>query len=96
MKDFLTDENTNELLFVNGDFAFGDSTKLNQKHLLLSNKGDYKQSPTIGVGINTALHDEDSGDLMRSIRIEMVRDGMTVDDLKILPNGAVGLNASYK
>lgn len=96
MKDFLIDETTGELAFSNGDIAFGDSTLQNQKSLLIANKGEFKESPTIGVGIMTAMHDEDTGDLFRNIRIEMVKDGMVVKDLKVLGNGKIDLNAKYK
>jgi hypothetical protein len=95
MQDFLIDENTNEMKFLNGDFAFGDSTKQNQKALLLANKNSYKESPLIGVGIMSSI-DDDSNDLLRDIRIEMVRDGMTINELKVISPGKINLDAEYK
>lgn len=96
MRDFLVDEITGDITFVNGDLAFGDSTKQNQKAILLANKNDYKESPMLGVELEMALDDEDTNDLFRTIRMEMVMDGMTVNDLKIMENGTIGLDAIYK
>ena len=94
MKDFLVDETTGALIWENGDLKFGDSTRQNQKALLVANKNEYKQSPTVGVGIFTALHDEGPNDLFRAIRMEMVKDGMKINDLSI-KDGIINLEASY-
>lgn len=94
MKDFIVNETTGELEWENGDLKFGDSTRQNQKALLVANKNDYKQSPTIGVGIFTALHDEGPNDLFRAIRIEMVKDGMKINDLSI-NNNKISLDGTY-
>lgn len=96
MTDYLLNEETNDLVIKNGDFAQGDATQQNQKNLLNINKGELREFPIDGVGLINFLDDENFNDLIREVRREMVKDGMTVDDLKITADGAIGLNASYK
>lgn len=96
MKDYLTDDATNDLVIKNGDFVLGDTTKQNQKRLLVSNKGAFREFPLICVGLINYLDDEDYNDLIREVRREMVKDGMTVDELAITADGSIRLNATYK
>ncbi|MBA3901184.1 MAG: hypothetical protein H0X62_13425 [Bacteroidetes bacterium] len=95
MRDILLDEN-NELLIKNGDLVMGDATKQHQKHLLMASKGEYKQSPTTGVGLMSFLDDENPDDLLREIRKEFARDGMTVNDIKIKGDGSISIDAAYE
>lgn len=95
MEDFLDNEITDEMEFSNGDFAFGDSTKQNQKSLLVANKNDYKENPLTGVGILSDIDDE-GNDLLRNIRMEMVKDGMTIYELKVTSPGKINLDAKYE
>ena len=48
-KDILFEDN--DLKFENGDLSIGDSDQQHIEDLLLANKGDYKQSPIVGIGI---------------------------------------------
>jgi len=95
MNDFLMNETTGALEWENGDLKSGDATRQNQRYILVANKNDYKQSPTVGVAVLTALHDEGVNDLFREIRMEMVKDGMVVNDLSA-KQGVVNLDAKYK
>lgn len=95
MVDELDDEATNDVAFLGGDFAIGDSTKQNQKSLLIANKNDFKEFPTSCVGILVEIDDE-GNDLLRNIRIEMVQDGMTINELKVISPGKINLDAEYK
>lgn len=95
MTDYLRDPETNELLIVNGDFVRGESTRQHQKNLLLANKGAYKQSPEIGVGLIDFLNDDDPGEMMREIRLQFAADGMIVESLGFGSDGKLQINASY-
>lgn len=77
-----------------GDFKTGESTLQHQRHLLLCEKNDYKENPTIGVGLFGFLLDEGVEDLFRTINIEFSRDGMTVQELAIA-NGKLNIDANY-
>ena len=49
-KDILTDHN-GELAILNGDLDTGYSDEQHVEHILLAQKGHYKQHPLVGVGI---------------------------------------------
>jgi len=91
--DILLDE-TNDLRIENGDFVTGDATKQNQKLLLLSQKGEWKQHPLTGVGIADWLKGEKQGGLKAEIKQQFKADGMTVNEIEV--NGStVKIDANY-
>ena len=92
--DILLDDNNN-IIIENGDFKIGDSTRQHQKHLLIANPGDIKDKQLVGVGIFTQLDDESPDDLIRDIRTQYVRDGMTVDNLSVGSDGKINVDAKY-
>ncbi|MCX6281472.1 MAG: hypothetical protein NTU51_05890 [Bacteroidetes bacterium] len=92
--DILIDIVTNDLASEDGDFAIGDSTRQHQVDLLVANEGEYKQFPVTGVGIEGFLLDEDKTDMIRKIRSQFTRDGMSV--LKVTAIGGININAQYK
>lgn len=94
MDDILLDTDTLDLQIVAGDFVVGDATEQNQHLLLLSNKGDYKQHPKVGVGINGFLLDEEQQDMMREIRSQFENDGMKVNKL-VYADGKLKIDAPY-
>lgn len=85
----------NNLAVVNGDFAFSESTLQHQRQLILNEKGDFKQNPTICVGAFSYMDDEGPGGLIRAISAEFVKDGMQVDKVQIT-GGVIDTNAFYK
>jgi hypothetical protein len=96
----LTEHKT--LLIRNGDFVITESTGEHQTQLILNNKGDFKQSPTVCVGANTYIDDEGPANIIRAITQQFMQDGMEVKNL--LPNtGSAGdstespfINAFYQ
>ena len=93
-KDIVLNDN-NDLLINNGDFVVGESTYQHQKHLLLAEKGDYKQFPTAGVASKKYLERESPDEYARAIRQEFVADGMNVTTLTILENLELSIDAEY-
>lgn len=83
-----------ELAIVDGDFVIGDSTKQNQKLLLISQKGEWKQSPLTGVGIDNWLKDETQGGLKAEIKQQFKADGMTINSL-IVNGQTITIDATY-
>lgn len=68
---------------VNGDFVNIESTRQHQKLLLVSEKGEWRESPLVGVAIRTELLNENTGnDLIQKIKREFEQDGMTVLQIK--------------
>lgn len=94
--DILLDSNV-DIMFADGDFVIGDSTMQNQYLILSSQKGEWKENPFIGAGIEDMLNDEGSEAYWkRRIAEELKRDGMDVKEVKIINNGQININAEYK
>jgi len=85
-----------DLVFEDGDFALGDSTEQNQMLILLSVPGEFKQFPTIGVGLEDYLNDERPGNLMESIRKNFLLDGMHLKRFTITEKGELDIDAAYE
>lgn len=84
-----------DLSVVSGDFLCAESTAQHQRQLILNNKGDFKQNPTIGVGAFDYMNDENYQELMRAISIEFARDGMDVQSVVLSQAGIVTTDAIY-
>lgn len=88
MIDIAHDEQTDDLVITSdGDFAFAECTKMHQKDLLLSEKGEWKESPGVGVGLFSFLDEDSSYDMLRAINMEFSKDGMKVREVKVEQNG---------
>lgn len=83
-----------DLVVESGSLRITDVTKQNKKTLLLLEKGELKEHPKVGVGINGYLDDENIGGLIRSIRKEFTEDGMHVHDVSY-SNYKLEIDASY-
>ena len=94
--DILLDEDF-DLVVKNGDLVVGESTLQHQALLLLSNKGDWRQSPTVGMGLNNYLLEDAPADVMRqAIRQELERDGMQVGSIDVAEGALPEIQASYE
>jgi hypothetical protein len=95
MKDILLDSDF-DLLIQHGDLAVGEATYQHQAILLKASPGEVKQSPTTGVGIDNFLLDEDKSLLLREIRSQFTKDGMSVRKVDMTSNGTLTINAEFK
>jgi hypothetical protein len=95
MKDISLDEG-DDLLIDSGDLLMVESTAAHQRQLLLNNKGDFKENPTICAGVFNYLNDENFEGMIRAINVEFCRDGMTVSDIKLNRDGSIETNAVYQ
>lgn len=85
-----------DLLIKGGDFVVGDSNTQHQQALLLSEKGEFKQFPTTGVGLKRFINDDQDGDdLQAEIQSELEADGATIDELKVKALDDITINAHY-
>lgn len=95
MQDLLLDD-TDDLLIENGDFVIGISDLQHQEHLLVAQKGDFKQYPDIGVGIQNFLRETNIDGLIMEVRKEFVKDGMEVSLVDFLEQtGDLDYDAKY-
>lgn len=95
MNDFKLDE-TGDLLIVNGDFVITDATLQHQEHIIVAQKGEYKEHPEIGVGISNILNDENPRDVITQIRRNFEYDGMEVKQLEFDAKGGIVVDAPYR
>ena len=95
MMDIGLDEG-DDLSIQQGDFAVWESTRQHQRQLILNNKGEFKQNPTIGAGVFAYFDDEQMNELVRAISIEFSRDGMDVQQVSLTSTGMIESEAYYK
>lgn len=77
------------------DFEVGDVTLQNQALIIASQKGEWKENPMLGCGIDDMANDETTAGWQRSIREELERDGLSVSKIKI-NNGLIEIEAQYE
>ena len=77
------------------DLVVGDVTLQNQALILQAQKGEWKEKPMLGCGIGDMTNDEDTGSWKRAIREELGRDGIKVNQLKILGE-KIEIDADYE
>ncbi|MEG1499379.1 MAG: hypothetical protein RRX93_07855 [Bacteroidales bacterium] len=76
------------------DISYTHSDEQHQKDILLADKGHFKETPSIGVGMINFLQDVDPENLLRTIRKEFAKDGMKINKIQI-KNGNLQTDASY-
>ena len=86
---------SDDLAVVGGDFVLGECTLQNQRLLVLTEKGDWKSDPSLGVGAMSFLENDHAQDLARAISKEFAKDGMRVQRVVVLPDGKIQSNAEY-
>ena len=94
MIDILSDTETGDLLFINGDIVYGESTKQHQRDILLAQPGDYKNAPDATIGISQYVNDDDPDAMLEDIRVKFRKDGMDVQELNY-KNGILKITAPY-
>jgi hypothetical protein len=94
MIDLALDTNE-DLLLTSGDFTARESTAQHQQQLLLNGKGEFKESPTTGVGVLTYSDDEHLENVARAVSIAFTQDGMDVEGVRISKGGILESTADY-
>lgn len=67
--------------------AIGDTLYQNQYLILAAQKGEFKENPTLGVGITDMANDDDLNEWKKTIREEFAKDGLKVKTLSITTSG---------
>lgn len=83
-----------DLSFSEGDFLVGDSDLQNKTLLLGTNKGEWKENPDVGVGLQSWLLDDGTDKMFAEIRRQFTNDGLTVKAVNI-SNGKLNIDADY-
>lgn len=74
--------------------VIGDTAYQNQALLLMCQPGEFKESPTVGVGIGDIANDHDFALWRRAITEQLEADGMQINTL-ILTDKGLTLDAQY-
>ena len=76
-------------------FVVGNVTAQNQQIILLSEKGEIKESPKMGVGLNSHLDDDRPSELLREIRQNLTDDGQKIETIRINDAGKLEIKSGY-
>ena len=94
MKDILIDEN-NDLQLLAGDFEVGHSDNQQQKAILTTEKGEWKEHPEVGVGIAQMLADDLYTETLIEIKKQLEYDGMQINDVALQEDGKLLIDGQY-
>jgi hypothetical protein len=92
MRDLLL---TDEIQIKNGDFAIGESDKQHTQHILIANKGEYKNNPALGVGIEKMLSTEEPMEFLIDAKKNLEYDGMKVKNIAFTEKETILVDAKY-
>ena len=82
-------------LAISGDsIQVGDTLYQNQFMIMKAQKGEFKEFPRLGVGIEDITNDEDIAEWKKLIREEFAKDGLKVNKLE-LENNEILIEAEY-
>lgn len=95
MIDILLDTD-GDIAIVNGDIDFGFSDNQHQEHILIANKGEFKQFPELGVGITAMIADDDYTEMLIEIKKNLEYDGMKIKNVKFNANGNLDIDGNYE
>ena len=93
MIDILIDE---DLEFEDGDFAIGISDKQHIKHILKAFKGEFKEFPELGVGIEQMINDDNYMDVLIEAKKNLQYDGVEVKNIKFTDEGKLNVDGRYE
>lgn len=82
-----------ELQEVSGDFKKGDNANNLLSYLIQANKGEYKEYPLLGMGINNYLNDtKNPQQIKRDIRVQLSADVFPDADIDISEFPTIKIN----
>jgi hypothetical protein len=80
---------------ITGGWQTGETTAQNQALILICQKGELKEQPTVGIGLNDICNDDDFRLWKREITEQIERDGQQITEL-ILDEKGLKLEAKYR
>lgn len=84
-----------DLLIKNGTMTLGETTPQNQALIMTAHKGEFKEYPLLGVGLEDMVNDHDFKAWKRKITDQLEQDGQRIEKLELTESGLT-LEASYK
>lgn len=94
--DLLADTGRDALGMIAQGLAVGVTTYQNQALILQASKGEFKEFPTLGVGISDMANDHETVGWRREIALQLESDGMKVKAVDLdLRNNKLTIDAEY-
>lgn len=93
MNDFLLDD---DLQIDNGDFEVGKSDEQHTMHIIVAQKGEYKEAPELGVGIDKMLNTEEPMGFLIEAKKNLEYDGQKVNNISFTEEGKINVDAKYQ
>ncbi|WP_299212742.1 hypothetical protein [uncultured Dokdonia sp.] len=95
MNDFIIED---DLEIKNGDFRIDEASQQNLTHILLSQKGSFKEYPILGVGLTRYLNSPDSTARLRlenEIDKQLIYDNFNVRALDVNDLKNIKIDGNY-
>ena len=94
--DLLVEARRNAAGVIAQGLEIGATTFQNQALILQAAKGEFKEYPTLGVGISDILGDDEMTGWKREIALQLEADGMKVKTVDLdLKNNKLTIDAEY-
>ncbi|MDO4225812.1 MAG: oxidase [Bergeyella zoohelcum] len=84
---------TSDLEFENGDFVLKESQNQQVQHIIIAQKGEYKEFPELGVGIEQMLNTEEPTEFLIEAKKNLEYDGLKVKNIAFTENGTIKIEA---
>ena len=95
--DIQIDNNTNDLVIQNGDFVIAEADKTQAKFIILASKGEIRQYPLLGVGINRFIGSSIGADILfNTVKNELLSDGLSLDSFNLKNNSGGNVEIDFK
>lgn len=85
-----------DLEIKNGDWHTGLAENQHAKYIIQAQKGEFKQNPELGVGIENMLNTEQAIDFLIEAKKNLEYDGMNVKNIAFTEAGNLHIDAHYK
>jgi len=94
INDILIDD-TGDLLIKDGDFVIGPALETQIEHLMLADKGAYRDDPLAGAGIKRTINGRlnTKTDILREIKLQLQGDGWQNIDVRLFQDQDLTINA---
>ena len=94
MIDVLLDKD-GDLKIEDGDFKTGYSDEQHQELILRTHKGEWKESPEVGVGIADMLNDDSYDEMLIEMKKQLQYDGMKIRNIRFQEDGKLIIDGKY-
>lgn len=84
-----------DLDFQSGDFRVKKSHEQHTHHIILAQKGEYKEFPELGVGIEKMLNTEEPTEFLIEAKKNLEYDGQKVKNISFTQENKINIDADY-